>query len=168
MQKFIILNILLALALTVSAQNSVKFRIKNAGFTVPGYFSSFKPYVTWDKENPSNSKFIGIVDVSSINTNNNARDKHLRNQDFFDVAKYPEMKFESTSVTKVSPSKIRIDGKLTIKNITKTVTFNADVIENTNKTIFKTTLKINRLDYKVGESSWTLANDLFIDLNIEK
>jgi polyisoprenoid-binding protein YceI len=156
------------LSLSLSAQNSVKFRIKNAGFTVPGYFSSFQPYVTWNKSNPSTAKFSGTVDVNTINTANSARDKHLKSADFFDVATYQNMKFESTSVTSVSAERIKITGKLTIKNVTKTVTFDTKVSTSGSKTIFDTSLLINRLDYNVGTSSWTLANDLYIDLHIEK
>jgi polyisoprenoid-binding protein YceI len=166
--KKIIFFILLLSCNFIYAQNAVKFRIKNAGFTVPGYFSSFKPYVSWDKANPSAAKFSGTVDVNTVNTSNSARDKHLKATDFFDVAKYPSMKFESTSVTSVSSDRINITGKLTIKNVTKTVTFDTKVSKSGSKTIFESTLLINRLDYNVGASSWTLANDLYIDLHIEK
>jgi polyisoprenoid-binding protein YceI len=168
MKKVLLFFCLLALGFTSNAQNAVKFRIKNAGFTVPGYFSSFKPYVSWDKSNPSAAKFSGTVDVNTVNTSNSARDKHLKASDFFDVAKYPSMKFESTSVTSVSSDRIKITGKLTIKDVTKTVTFDTKVSKSGSKTIFESTLLINRLDYNVGTSSWTLANDLYIDLHIEK
>jgi polyisoprenoid-binding protein YceI len=168
MKKIIFLLILLASSNFIIAQNSVKFRIKNAGFTVPGYFSSFKPYVIWDKSNPSAAKFSGTVDVNTINTANTARDKHLKSADFFDVATYQSMKFESTSVTSVSAERIKITGKLTIKNVTKTVTFDTKVSTSGSKTMFDTSLLINRLDYNIGTSSWTLANDLYIDLHIEK
>ena len=166
--KKIILLLLLLCCNFIYAQNSVKFRIKNAGFTVPGYFSSFKAYVTWDKSNPSAAKFSGTVDVNTVNTANSARDKHLKSADFFDVATYQSMKFESTSVSSVSSDRIKITGKLTIKNVTKTVTFDTKVSSSGSKTMFDSSLLINRLDYNVGTSSWTLANDLYIDLHIEK
>jgi polyisoprenoid-binding protein YceI len=168
MKNFLFLLLFTAVSLAASAQNSVKFRIKNAGLTVPGYFSVFKPMVSWDKSNPSKSIFVGEVQVSSVNTNNKARDKHLKTADFFDVEKFPIMKFESTSVSAISASKIKITGKLTIKDVTKTVSFDTDISEMNGKTVFKSSLLINRLDYKVGASSWTLSNDLYIDLNIEK
>jgi polyisoprenoid-binding protein YceI len=167
--KIILSLLVLALYCNIAiAQNSIKFRIKNAGFTVPGYFSSFKPLVSWDKDNASKCKFIGTVVVSSINTANTARDNHLKKEDFFDVAKYPNMKFESTSVTLVSANLAKITGKLTIKDVTKTVTFDTKVTYSGSKVSFDTSLLINRLDYNVGTSSWTLANDLYIDLHIEK
>ncbi len=168
MKSLLLFLITVSFCVTSNAQNSVKFRIKNAGFTVPGYFSSFKAYVTWDKSNPAAAKFSGTVDVNTVNTANNARDKHLKSADFFDVASYPSMKFESTSVTSVSSDRIKITGKLTMKNVSKTVTFDTKVSSSGSKTFFDSSLLINRIDYNIGTSSWTLANDLYIDLHIEK
>jgi polyisoprenoid-binding protein YceI len=78
------------------------------------------------------------------------------------------MKFESSSVTMVSANLAKITGKLTIKDVTKTVTFETRVTYSGSKIAFDSSLLINRLDYNVGTSSWTLANDLYIDLHIEK
>ncbi len=168
MKKLLFILMFLIVGICANAQNSVKFRIKNAGFTVPGYFSSFKPYVTYDKDNLSAAKFIGIVNINSINTNNTARDKHLKGADFFDEAKYQTMKFESTSVSSISSTKIKVTGTLTIKDVSKTVSFETTVGEKNGKKTFTSTFSINRLDYNVGESSMTLANILNIDLYIEK
>lgn len=166
-QTFILTAALLFSA-AVNAQSHVKFIIKNAGFNISGYFSDFKADVTYDKNNVKASKFNGTVKVTSINTSNNARDKHLRTDDFFDVAKYPEMTFKSTVVSPVSATKIKVVGDLTIKNVTKKILFEVDIEEKGGKTIFTTKLGINRLDYSVGTSSWTLANDLTMDIRVEK
>jgi polyisoprenoid-binding protein YceI len=71
-------------------------------------------------------------------------------------------------VTSVSSDRIKITGKLTMKNVSKTVTFDTKVSTSGSKTFFDSSLLINRLDYNIGTSSWTLANDLYIDLHIEK
>ena len=158
----------LIFSVSLQAQSTIKFKIKNAGFTTYGSFSDFSTEVQYDKSNPSKSKFTGIVKVKSVNTENSSRDAHLKKADFFDVDKYPSMKFESTEVTSVSSSKLNIKGNLTIKNVTKKVTFVTDISSKGGKTTFTSSLLINRLDYGVGESSWVLANDLNIDLYIEK
>ena len=158
----------LLISANLQAQSHVKFIIKNAGFNVPGYFSDFKTDITYNKSNPKDSKFNGTIKVTSINTSNSGRDNHLRKEDFFDVAKYPDMTFKSTVVSVVSPTRLKVVGDLTIKNVTKKVLFEVDVAESGGKTIFTTKLTINRLDYTVGTSSWTLANDLTMDLRIEK
>ena len=168
LKKVLLFFCLLALGFTSNAQNAVKFRIKNAGFTVPGYFSSFKPYVSWDKSNPSAAKFSGTVDVNTVNTSNSARDKHLKASDFFDVAKYPSMKFESTSVTSVSSDRIKITGKLTIKDVTKKVkfdvTYNGQAKSPWGQTAagFKATSSINRFDYGLTWSKALEAGGLLV------
>ena len=150
------------------AQSTIKFRIKNAGFTVSGFFSGFNLDVKYDKNQIANSKFNGTVKVESINSGNSSRDNHLKKSDFFDVAKYPTMKFESTSISTAGSGKITVTGNLTIKNITKKVSFETTVGSKSGKTTFSSSLLINRIDFGVGESSWTLANELYIDLYVEK
>ncbi len=158
----------LVLAAQISAQSHVKFVIKNAGFNTPGSFSDFSTDIEYDKNNLRASKFNGTIKVKSIDTNNNARDKHLRNADFFDVDKYPDMTFKSTAISSVSANKIKVAGDLTIKNTTKKIVLEVTVEEKNGKNIFTTSLTINRLDYGVGTSSWTLSNDCTLDLRIEK
>jgi polyisoprenoid-binding protein YceI len=149
------------------SQSEVKFRIKNAGFTVYGSFDEFELDVDYDPSDLSNSTFNGTVKVKSIDTNNKARDKHLRNEDFFHVDKWPVMKFRSNYIKKISNNKIQVTGKLSIKDVTKLITFEVEVSQKSGKYIFDTSLQIDRLDYNVGESSWTLANKLYIDLHVE-
>ena len=97
---------------------SVSFAIKNAGFTVNGFFETFKSQIVYDAANPSASIFSGEIDVKSINTDNTMRDNHLRKEDYFDVAKFPKIKFSSTSVTQLSEGKLKVTGNLTIKDVT--------------------------------------------------
>ena len=72
----------------------------------------------------SDSKVEANIDVSSIDTAENDRDKHLKSADFFDVDKFPKMTFESTSFVGM-PAQFKVYGKLTIKNITKEVVLDA-------------------------------------------
>ena len=166
-QIFLLAAVML-FSVSAYAQSHVKFVIKNAGFNTSGSFSDFKANINYDKNNQRASTFSGTIKTTSVNTSNNARDNHLRKDDFFDVAKYPEMTFKSTGVSPVSSSKIKVVGDLTIKNVTKKVVFDVNVSESGGKTVFTTSLTINRLDYGVGTSSWTLANELTMDLRFEK
>ncbi len=81
-----------------------------------------------DWNNLSQSKIIGIADVSSLNTGNKMRDKHLKSNDYFDVAQYPKMRFECLSFEKKG-DKYRAIGKLMIKSITNEVEFLVEVID---------------------------------------
>ncbi|HWU28647.1 MAG TPA: YceI family protein [Microbacterium sp.] len=73
-------------------------------------------------ENPLEAKVEAKVDVTSIDTKDENRDAHLRSADFFDVENHPSMEFVSTG-TRVEDGDFLVDGDLTIRGITKPVTF---------------------------------------------
>jgi len=106
----------------------------NLGFTVKhmmvskvrGNFNEFEGAIEGNPEDLVSSKVSFKVDMNSINTNNEDRDNHLRSEDFFEVEKYPTMDFESTKIVKTDDDEYDVTGNLTIKGITKEVTFNAE------------------------------------------
>jgi polyisoprenoid-binding protein YceI len=73
-------------------------------------------------ENPLEATVEATVDVASIDTQDEGRDGHLKSADFFDVENYPTMEFRSTGV-RVEDGDMLVDGDLTIRGITKPVTF---------------------------------------------
>ncbi|MCS5713404.1 YceI family protein [Herbiconiux sp. CPCC 205716] len=88
---------------------------------VKGKFEKFDAtFVT--TENPLETKVTATADVASVNTNDKNRDGHLATNDFFDAPTHPELTFVSTGV-RVVDGDYKIDGDLTIKGVTKPVTF---------------------------------------------
>lgn len=119
------------------------------------------------------------VDVSSVNTDNGMRDKHLRSDDFFNAEKYPRMTFKSTSWKQADANNYLLEGDLTIRNITKRVAFKVvyggtvkDGSGNT-KAGFKATAVINRFDYDLKWNAVTEAGgvtvgkDVTVTLNLQ-
>ncbi|HEX9980876.1 MAG TPA: YceI family protein [Flavobacterium sp.] len=90
-----------------------------------GKFEDYSLEVKSDKEDFTDASFSFTAKVNSINTNEPKRDEHLKQEDFFDAAKYPLITFKSTSFRKLKAGGYKIKGELTIKNVTKTVEFNA-------------------------------------------
>ncbi|MDT0181212.1 YceI family protein [Microbacterium oleivorans] len=76
-------------------------------------------------ENPLEATLEAKVDAASLDTKDEGRDGHLRSADFFDVETYPEITFTSTGV-RVEGGDFLVDGDLTIKDVTKPVTFEVD------------------------------------------
>ncbi|MDT3330292.1 MULTISPECIES: YceI family protein [Microbacterium] len=76
-------------------------------------------------ENPLEAKLDAKVDAASLDTKDEGRDGHLRSADFFDVETYPEITFASTGV-RIENGDFLVDGNLTIKDVTKPVTFEVD------------------------------------------
>lgn len=91
---------------------------------VKGKFERFDAtFVTG--EDPLDSRVTATAEVVSINTNEPNRDAHLRTNDFFQAEQYPTIEFVSTGV-RVEGGEFKVDGDLTIKGVTKPVTFDFD------------------------------------------
>lgn len=148
----ILFTILMLLPMIVSAQN---FNLSTENGTVSftydkgtkGTFGEVSAIVEFDVSDLSQGSISGSVDVSTLDTKNKMRNKHLKSDDFFDVENYPTMTFESTSISEKNGG-FTIKGKLKIKTTEKEVTFKA--INKDGKLVFTTT--IYGLDYDVAAS----------------
>ncbi len=125
---------------------------------VEGQFNSFDATITSTGEDFSDATIELTADVSSIDTNNEGRDKHLRSPDFFDVEKFGTLTFKSTSFKKTGDKTYKVTGDLTMHGVTKSVTIDLTLIGTAagrdGKKIagFKATTSLNRIDYGVGKS----------------
>ena len=135
---------------SIDSENSiVSFSVSNMGFnTVKGTFKGMKGTVNFDLDNLSTSSFEVCIDASTIHTGNTKRDKHLKNEDFFEVDKYPSICFKSTQVTKTN-SGYQAIGILSMHGISKRV----EIPFTYNNNEFVGQFKLNRFDYKVGEGT---------------
>lgn len=101
------------------AHSNVGFKVKHLMISnVVGSFDKFSGTFEYDENTKTLKSLVGEVDVNSINTSIAKRDEHLKSADFFDVAKYPSIKFTLTKVQGDS-----VYGKLTMHGITKDVKF---------------------------------------------
>lgn len=109
---------------TDAAHSFVNFEVKHMGISfVNGSFHKFAGTIDAAKPDLSDAKINFTVDVNSINTTVEMRDKHLKSDDFFAAEKYPQMTFVSTSFVKKEGQNYELNGKLTIKDVTKDVKF---------------------------------------------
>lgn len=169
------LNILLAFAFMAVAAiaatswspttGSVQFHIKNAGITVDGKFSGIAAAIKFDENDLANSSIYASVKATTVNTGINKRDEHLRQEEYFDVAKYPKIEMRSTSIAKSGNGfigKFDVTIKGTTKNISVPFTF-----DNKGETgTFKGNMKLDRLDFNVGESGFVLSDDVKLDITL--
>ena len=146
--------------------SSVQFKIRNLGFNVNGSFSGIDGNIQFDPGNLTAANFDVSIDANTVNTDNNMRDNHLRNETYFDVKNYPRIHFVSTKVTASNKAGILfIFGKLTIKNQTKEISFPFKATPSDEGYLFNGTFKINRKDFGVGGTS-TISDELEVSLNI--
>ncbi|MBZ0274453.1 YceI family protein [bacterium] len=131
-RRILVLFAVVAFALSASAavaaewqfdatHTSLGFKVKHLALaSVSGVFEDFTGTLDWDGKMDA-GKVTLTIDAASINTRNEKRDQDLR-ENFFDVAKYPKITFESTKVQKVSDDTAKVTGNLTIRGVTKPVT----------------------------------------------
>lgn len=109
------------------AHSEVVFKIKHLGISnVTGTFRDFTADFSVDPKNLATLKVKADIDVASIDTDNEKRDKHLRNEDFFDAPKYPKATFVSTKVTNIDDDEFKLHGMLTMHGVTKPVVLDAE------------------------------------------
>lgn len=156
--------------------SSVNFNIKHMGINfVQGRFDTFKGKVSAQGANLDNAVFDFSVDVNSINTGVDMRDKHLKSPDFFDTDKYPAITFHSTSITKDKNNNYTLKGSLkikeTVKDITVPVTFGGVTKNQQGKEVmgFQAKFTVNRLDYgiKYDPTGAGVAKDAEVSLFFE-
>lgn len=175
--------------LTLSAQkklvldknhSKVGFSIRHMMVSeVEGKFNSFALEFKQNNEKDfEDSEIEMTIDVNSVDTDNDYRDKDLRGENFFDAEKFPTIVFKSSSMKKVDDTNYKLDGKLTMKGVTKDFSFMVEhlgTLESTSglKAGFIATATILRSDFGmeynsvVGDNAVLLSDKVKIKVNIE-
>ena len=140
-----------------STHSELGFKIKHLMISnVSGSFKNFNAEVISEGTDFSTAQINLSAEMASIFTNNEQRDAHLRNSDFFEVEKYPELTFKSTKVEKVDSDTYTLHGELTMKGVTKPIKLSVEyngVAKDpwgNEKAGFVVTGKINRSDWGVN------------------
>jgi polyisoprenoid-binding protein YceI len=121
---------------------------------VRGTFDDFEATAHLDAEDPTRSTVKVVIQAASVHTRNDQRDEHLRNNDFFDMANYPEITFESTAVEKVDDEHYKLTGDLTIRGVTKPVTIDFAFQGSVSKAACRSTA---RTGASTGTPRWRLV-----------
>ncbi|CAM4133178.1 YceI family protein [Listeria booriae] len=161
------------------AHSSIEFQVKHMMVSkVKGAFKNFSADLTLDPEDLTTANLSFTVDAASIDTRQEQRDGHLKSPDFFDVENHPSITFQSTNIVADGSNEYKVTGDLTIRTITKPITFNVEY-EGTSKDPmsgnmvagFEGTGKFNRKDFELNynavlETGGVLIGDE-VKLNIQ-
>jgi polyisoprenoid-binding protein YceI len=155
------------------AHSTVRFSVSHMVVSeAEGNFKLFDGTVEHTKADLSDAKIDFTVDVNSINTDNENRDKHLKSDDFFSAEKFPQMKFVGKSFKPLGNNKYKLVGDLTIRDVTKEETF--DVVfggvlngQRGKKAGFKATATIDRFAYGLKWSRTVEAGGLAVGQNVD-
>lgn len=109
--------------------SSAQFKVRHMMIAnVKGEFDKVSGTIEFDPADPAASKVSAAIDVASISTREADRDNHLKSPDFFDAAKFPQITFESKSVSKGADGSYKVIGDLTIHGVTKPVTLDVEAV----------------------------------------
>ncbi len=162
------------------SHSSVKFSVTHMMVSeTEGNFKSFTGNVSAQKEDFSDLSADFIIQVKSINTDDEKRDGHLAGPDFFDAEKYPTITFKSTSFKRADEKTYKLAGELSMHGVTKPVTFDVkyngtakDPYGNT-KAGFRASTILKRSDYNISwnkvldTGGFALSDDVQVFVNIE-
>jgi polyisoprenoid-binding protein YceI len=186
MKKFLLFAALLALAaIPIQAQSTTweidpahanaQFVVRHLGISnVQGEFTKVSGTVQLDEKNLEKSSVAATIDVSSVDTRNATRDKDLLSENFFNVAKYPTMTFQSKRIDRAGEGKLKVTGDLTLHGVTREVAFDVDGPSNAIKDPWgntrrglSATTRINRKDFGITADAGLVGDEIAITLDIE-
>ena len=140
----------------VPGPKSLTFVGDQAGAPFPGEFKSYTAAFCLDPKDASKDRLQVQVDLKSVDTGLPEMDAALQNDDFFDVAHWPQAKFVSDSVKQTGAGQYLVTGKLTIRDVTKIVSVPFSWAPAADGKHAKLSAKyaLQRLDYGVGKGQW--------------
>ncbi len=149
--------------------SEIQFKVKHMMIsTVSGEFTRFDASIETEGDDFAAAKVSFSADVNSVTTKNEQRDGHLKSEDFFDVAQFPEIRFESTGLERVGDGQYTLSGNLTLKGVTRPVTLDVehagaikDPYGNT-RAGFEVMGKINRTDFGLTWHQLTETGGLIV------
>lgn len=149
--------------------SEILFKVKHLMITnVKGEFRSFSGTILSEGTDFNNAELKVAIDAASIFTNNADRDAHLQSADFFDAGEYPQLLFEGTSLEKLDDENYRLNGRLTIKDVTREIPLNVEFggfmkdPYGNEKAGFSVTGKINRRDWGLNWNATLEAGGVMV------
>jgi len=157
------------------AHTQILFFVNHLGFSMSqGEFHGYDGSFVIDRGNPSKSSIDVTIETASIDMDDEKWDAHMKNEDFFNVEKFPTMRFKSTAVELVGEGTAKISGDLTILDVTKPVVL--DVTHNksgvhpfSGKFVagFSGTTIVKRSDFGMTYGVPGVADEVHVRLEVE-
>lgn len=152
--------------------SNILFKCKHLGVSYQwGRFDRFEGAFTLSEDAAKSSVEI-TVDASSVNSNDEKRDQHLRSADFFDSKQFPEMAFKSTKVAAKGDGVFSITGDLTLHGVTRSIEFDVEKVGEAatrmgDRAGFEGSFVIDRMDYGISAYGEMLGHDVHMHFAIE-
>ncbi len=155
------------------------FAVRHFGVsTVRGTFTNITGSILIDDKNLAGSSVDVTIDATTVNTQNDGRDKHLKSADFFDVEKFPTITFKSTKVESAGAGRVRVTGDFTLHGVTKEIVLDVEgptpvvTLNGRPRRGASATTRINRRDFglvwgTVTEGIAAVSDEVNITIDLE-
>ena len=150
-------------------ESRVHFTIRNFGIKTGGDLTNLSGEIFFFRTDMNATRMNVSVEASTIDTDNNTRDSHLKDEEYFDVANHPLITLSSTKIeqtNKTDDGYYYFTGNLTMRGITKEITFPFKVEKTNDDYLFTGEFEINRLDFEIGSNSAVLSNTVNVSLSV--
>lgn len=159
--------------------SDVSFTIRHFASRVHGHFGDFEGSIQTDPSKPEASSVVFTIKTTSIDTNNSNRDGDLRSDNFFDVARFPEITFKSSKVVATGKDTYAVTGTFTMHGVTKEITLPVTYLgsmkdpRGNERASFELNTKLNRKDYGINwnksldNGNLMLSDDVDVTIDLE-
>lgn len=152
------------------SQSEVVFVTRQMGVPVEGKFRTFDAVLDLDPKKPEAGSVSVQINTLSALLGVPEADAELPKSIWFDVAKFPDATFKSTSIKGLGNGKFNVSGKLTIKGIVRELTVPVTIVQAGGTSIATGTFLVKRLDFTIGQAEWTdttvVANDVQVKFKL--
>jgi len=157
-----------------SSHAAAVFNVNHLGFSKTyGAFTDISGSFSFDPSAPEKATATVTVKTDSINTFHEGRDKHLKNEDFFNVEKFPEITFKTSNWKKTGDNTFDVTGDFTMLGVTQEITIPVhfhgagDGMKGEKRSGFSTAFSIKRSDYGMTKMVGPIGDDVNIEISFE-
>lgn len=143
-----------AAAKLIPAQSEIAFVSKQMGVPVQGQFKKFDAQVAFDPKKPETGKIAFAIDTGSATIGDRDTDAEMKKPDWFDIAKFPQATFQSTTIKALGGGKFEVAGKLAIKGSSRDVVVPVTLTQSGGTSTAAGAFAIKRLEFKIGAGDW--------------
>jgi polyisoprenoid-binding protein YceI len=151
----------------VPAQSDISFVTKQMGVPLDGHFKKFDAQISFDTAKPETAKIAFTVETGSATLGAPESDAEMPKATWFNVPKFPQATFQSSSVKSLGGGKFQISGKLTIKGNSRDVDVPVTLTQAAGITTAVGQFAIKRLAFKIGEGEWADTSMVADDVQVK-
>jgi polyisoprenoid-binding protein YceI len=152
------------------AQSEIGFVSKQMGVPVEGKFKKWTAQISLDPKKPETGKVNFTIDTGSASFGAAETDAEVPKAAWFNVAKFPQAQFQSTTISALGAGKFEVRGKLSIKGSTQDAVVPVAITQSGSGSTATGQFTIKRLDFKIGEGEWAdtsmVANDVQVKFKL--